>query len=169
MKFRQLSLFALTTSVSAMVLFASCKKDGGSGNNTANIQAISATWTMDQGVLFYDNSQWGQANAYDTVNFTAPHQDTLIFSQDGHVIDISYVISYVGATAAQDRYTRFSDTITYAFRNDTTLLFNGFTPSISYVDTAVSVTVLQLTTSNLTMRNRTDTTTASTQTLFFTK
>lgn len=166
-KLHQLSFLALIAAVLATVLFGSCKKDSGVSGGV-NSKAVVATWTMNKGVLFYDNSQYARPNEYDTVYFTAPHQDSLIFTQDGHVIDITYVISYVGQTAAQNRYTRFSDTITYAFKNDSTLKFNGFAPTISYVDTAPSVTVLQLST-NMILRNSIDTASASTQTLFFSK
>jgi len=168
MKSHKLSSFVLSVGLSGLMLLISCKKDNNSNSN-ANNNAISATWTLKQGTLFYDNSQYGRANEYDTVNFLAPHQDTLIFTQDGRVIDITYIISYIGATPADNRYNRFSDTITYKFSNDSTLKFNGFTPTISYIDTAPTVTVLKLSASNLTFRNRTDTTDASSQTLFFTK
>jgi hypothetical protein len=167
MKTSNLLLVVLSIGLSGIVLLTSCKKDNASSN--ANKTAIVATWTLTQGTLINDYSAYGQPNTYDTVQFTAPHQDTLIFTNDGHVIDITYPISFVGSTPAGDRYSRFADTISYKFINDTLLQFNGFTPTVSYVDAAPSVTILQLTGNKLIMRNRMDTTTASTQSLFFTR
>src|ERR1700753_1099432 len=98
-------LFALVAGLSGAALFTACSKNNSApDNNSVQNGAIAGTWTMVKGTLFYDNSLYGQANEYDTVNFSAPHQDTLIFTKDGRLIDITYVISYVGQTPADNRY-----------------------------------------------------------------